>query len=567
MLAPDLPSTSPIVSGRVYRVGQIGSFVRIPIGFLNAYGIVSMVGVSATVDADDRERSNAEYSLEIRLVGESYGNAAFERGVSSYPTVGDEVHAVTEEDLRKIYAPSGLSPICVGVHSASENLPATLDLNRLVTRHAAIVGSTGSGKSNTVASIIKALTAGAFPKARAIVIDLHGEYRSAFAGQSRVFSIGDTQQPLFLPYWCLAFDELAWFLVDRQRASETVQDGNLREKVFSMRQSTAAGLAVGGGQQALSANEVTVDSPIPFDLRALWYYFDRLERTTFSDQARTQEALIAEGNASQLQSAQFQPHGAGSALPLKPQPAPVMGSYTNKILQRLKDRRYEFLLQPGEYDGITKDLGDLLASWLDHDMPITVLDLAGVPPDVIDLVVGLLSRILIEIAFWGRDLPGIGKNGPVLLVLEEAHRYLPKGDGHFIQGYARRSVQRILREGRKYGLGAVLVSQRPSEIDDTILSQCGTFIALRLSNSQDRSHVRGTMPDELAGLTELLPALRTGEAIVSGEAVAIPSRVRVSLVEPRPSSGDPDVGELWSDATQAEVDYISAVSNWRRQQT
>jgi DNA helicase HerA-like ATPase len=550
----------------VYRVGQIGSFVRIPLGFLNAYGIVSMVGVSVMVDAVDREHGIAEYSLEIRLVGESYGNAAFERGVSSYPTVGDEIHAVTEEDLAKIYAPSGLAPISIGVHSASENLPATLDLNKLVTRHAAIVGSTGSGKSNTVAAIIKALTNGAFPNAKTIVIDLHGEYRSAFAGHSRVFAIGDAQEPFLLPFWCLSFDELAWFLVDRQRASETVQDGTLRERIFLMRQQAATGLKVGNGQQPLSADEVTVDSPIPFNLHDLWYHFDRLERLTYSDQARTVEALIEEGDARELRSAKFKPHGAGSALPLKPLPPPIMGSYTNKILQRLKDRRYEFLLQPGAYNGVDKDLSDLIASWLTHDKPITVLDLAGVPPDVIDLVVGLLSRVLIEVAFWGRDIAGIGRNCPVLLVLEEAHRYLPKGDGYFIQGYARRSVQRILREGRKYGLGVVLVSQRPSEIDDTILSQCGTFIALRLSNSQDQSHVRSTMPDELAGLAELLPALRTGEAIVSGESVAIPSRVRVNLVEPRPSSGDPNVGKLWSDVAQGQSDFVSAVSNWRRQQ-
>ena len=564
-LSGDLPSTSPIVNGRVYRIGQIGSFVRIPLGFLNAYGIVSMVG--ATVSRNDDEFYprviDAECTLEIRLVGEAYGASPFQRGLSVYPTVDDEVHVVTEDDLGKIYAPSGSSSVCIGRHSASESLAATLDLDKLLTRHAAILGSTESGKSNTVAAILKALTDGRFPKAQIIVIDPHGEYRSAFQGISRVFSIGDQEFPLVLPYWCSSFDELAWFLVDRQRATETVQDSALREKVFEMRQKAAETVEVGTTQQRLTEGEVTVDSPLPFDLRQLWYDLDRLERTTYSDSARTIEALEAEGDSATLKSAKFKPHGAGSALPVKPQPPPIMGTYTNKILQRLKDRRYDFLLQPDRYGGA--DLSELLQSWLNHENPITVFDLAGVPPDVIDLVVGVLSRILTEVAFWGRELADIGRHRPLLLVMEEAHRYLPSGEGYFIQGYARRSVQRILKEGRKYGLGAILVSQRPSELDETILSQCGTFVALRLSNAQDQSRVRSAIPDELGGLVDLLPALRTGEAIISGEATQIPSRVRVHLVEPRPSSGDPDVARLWSDAAKCAPNYLQAVTNWRRQ--
>jgi len=566
-LSPDLPSTSPIVNGRVYRIGQIGSFVRIPLGFLNAYGIVSMVGAIALRGDETLGpiAPSAECTLEIKLIGEAYRGSAFQRGVSIYPTVDDEVHVVTEDDLAKIYAPFGSSPVRIGSHSASESLAATLDLDKLVTRHAAILGSTGTGKSNTVAAILKAITNGEFPKAQVIVIDPHGEYGAAFDGISRVFSIGDAKYPFYLPYWCLSFDELAWFLVDRRGASETIQDGNLRDRIFDLRQKAASAVAVGAGQQKLSPDEVTADSPLPFDVRGLWYHFDRLERVTYNEIARSNEALIAEGDAAKLKSARFTPASLGSAAPFKPQPPPIMGGYTNKILQRLRDRRFDLLLQPADYDGHTKDLADLVADWLNHDHPITVFDLAGVPPEVIDLVVGLLSRTLFEVMFWGRDLADIGKQRPVLMVFEEAHRYLPSGEGFFIQGYARRSVQRILKEGRKYGLGAILVSQRPSELDETLLSQCGTFIALRLSNAQDQGRVKSAVPDELAGLVDLLPALRTGEAIISGEGTQIPSRVRVQLIEPRPNSRDPEVSRLWSDGSERVPDYQSAVTNWRRQ--
>ncbi|MBR1231695.1 ATP-binding protein [Bradyrhizobium sp. AUGA SZCCT0182] len=568
-LSSDLPSTSPIVHGRVYRVGQIGSFVRIPLGFLNAYGIVSMVG-AAEVRGDSAlgpVAANAECTLEIKLIGEAYRGSPFQRGLSIYPTVDDEVHVVTEDDLAKIYAPSGSSAVCIGTHSASESLAATLDLDKLVTRHGAILGSTGAGKSNTVAAILKAITSGSLPKAQVIVIDPHGEYGAAFKGISRVFSIGAKDHPFLLPYWCLSFDELGWFLVDRRSASETMQDGNLRDKTFEMRQQAAAVANVGKKQSKLTSDEITVDSPLPFDVKKLWYHFDRLERVTYKDMTRTSEELVKEGDGATLKSAQFKPAGAGSSAPFKPQPPPVMASYTNKILQRLRDRRYDFLLNPGDYDGVKQDLGDLVDTWINHDQPITVFDLAGVPPEVIDLVVGLLSRVLFEVMFWGRDSPDMGKQRPVLMVFEEAHRYLPSGEGFFIQGYARRSVQRILKEGRKYGLGALLVSQRPSELDETLLSQCGTFVALRLTNGQDQGRVKSAVPDELAGLVDLLPALRTGEAIITGEATQIPSRVRVQLIEPRPNSGDPEVSKLWSDKSKKAPDYIAAVTNWRRQRT
>lgn len=566
-LSDELPSSNPIVHGRLYRIGQIGSFVRIPIGFLNAYGIVSMVGAIA-IQGSDPLRSvtdTAERTLEIKLVGEAYHGSAFQRGLSAFPTIDDEVHVVTEEDMATIYSPFGSSPVVIGSHASSASLDATIDLDKLVTRHAAILGSTGSGKSNTVAAILKAITAGSFPKARVIVIDPHGEYESAFEGISKVFKIGSDVDEFFLPYWCLSFDELAWFLVDRKGTSETLQDGFLRDKITTMRQASAPTVAVGQKQSKLIGDEVTADSPLPFDIRELWYHFDRLERVTYADMQRTTEALVKEGDAKTLVSAQFTPAGPGMTAPFKPQPPPVMVGYTNKILQRLRDHRFDFLLKPGNYDGIQKDLDALVGDWLNHNQPITVFDLAGVPAEIVDMVVGLLSRTLFEVMFWGRELTDIGKQRPTLLVCEEAHRYVPSGEGAFIHGYARRALQRILKEGRKYGVGAVLVSQRPSELDETVLSQCGTFIALRLSNSHDQGRVQSVVPDELVGLTALLPALRTGEAIVSGEATQIPSRVRVKLIEPRPKSGDPLVSQLWSDKAKCQPDYCSAITNWRRQ--
>jgi hypothetical protein len=565
-ISPDIPSASPIINGRLYRLGQVGSFVRIPLGFLNLYGVVSMVGASQAVESEDADVFPPEGQrwLEVQLVGESYGRDGFQRGVSVFPTLEDEAHIVTEDDLAVIYGSSGESMVQIGTLAASENLPATIDLDKIVTRHAAIVGSTGSGKSNTVAGFLKALVNGSYPSARVVVIDPHGEYGAALKDNAKVFSITSKDHPLIVPYWALSFDELAWFLVDRRSASETLQDSALRDYVFGLKRQNCSKLHAG----EIQPDDVTVDSPIPFSLREVWYHFDRKERVTYEDMGRSKEALQKEGSAATLTPATFKPPGAGSAPPFKPTFNLNMGSYLNKMLGRIKDKNFQFLVEPGDYDGVKKDLDDLLLSWIDHDKAITVLDLGGIPFEVTDLVVGVVTRILYEGMFWGRDLPGVGRQRPLLIVYEEAHGYLPRGGAaQFITGYAGRAVRRIFKEGRKYGVGAIVVSQRPSELDETILAQCGTFFALRLSNSDDQGRIKSTVPDALGGLIDLLPALRTGEVLILGEAVKIPSRVRLPLIEPRPKSDDPETTKRWKQKRVANPKYNLAVTSWRRQQT
>lgn len=563
-ISQEVPSASPIIHGRVYRLGQVGSFVRIPLGFLNLYGVVSMVGASEVAHPDELDIPfyHGQRWIEVQLVGESSGKEGFSRGVSIFPTLDDEVHIVTEVDLAVIYGAMGPSMVEIGTHAASENLIATVDLDKIVTRHSAILGATGSGKSNTVAGFLKALTDGSFPSARVVVIDPHGEYSAALKDLACVFSIGDSNYPLIVPYWALSFDELAWFLVDRRSASESLQDTTLRDYIFDQKRKNCSKL----GANKIDPDEITVDSPIPFSIRELWYYFDRKERVTYEDMPREKEALEKEGHPDTLTPAQFKPPGAGSSSPFKPTMSLGMGNYVNKILARLKDKRFNFLLDPGVYDGFKKDLHNLLIDWVDHKYGITVLDLAGIPFEVIDLVVGVVTRILFEGMFWGRDLPGIGKQRPLLIVYEEAHSYLPRGGtAQFVSGYAGRSVRRVFKEGRKYGVGAIVVSQRPSELDETILSQCGTFFVLRLSNSDDQGRVRSTVPDALAGLIDLLPALRTGETLILGEAVQIPSRVRLPLIEPRPKSDDSEPSKCWREKRITSPPYDKAVTGWRRQ--
>lgn len=572
-LSSEIPSASPIINGRIYRLGQVGSFVRIPLGLLNLYGIVSMVGAS---EIDHPEKDEAFFSItgqrwiEIQLVGESYGKGRFERGVSVFPTIDDEAHIVTDDDLAIIYGNENESMITIGSLAASENLPAKIDIDKIVTRHAAIVGSTGSGKSNTVAGLLKSLATASFPNAQIVVIDTHGEYSSALKDRAKVFGLGHPENPLIIPFWALSFSELMWFLIDRKDASESQQDIVLRDRIFELKKDACKRI-----KNKVSETEITVDAPIPFDIKEMWYKLYMDEKATL--RAKDDWKQIAykkdiSGNEIKGQvrnpsvPPQFEPPGTSSTPPFWTTRALGLTQYLNKMLGRFNDKRFDFLLEPAPYNGINADLGDLLSSWLNHDHSITILDLAGIPPEIIDLAVGLVTRILFEGNFWGRDMPAIGRQRPILLVYEEAHTYLPKGgQAQFVSGYAGAAVRRVVKEGRKYGVGAVIVSQRPSELDETILSQCGTFFALRLSNSNDQSRIKATVPDSLEGLTNLLPALRTGEVIILGEAVHIPSRVRLPLIEPRPKSDDPEPVKRWKEKKCKTPPYDKAVSGWRAQ--
>lgn len=458
----------------------------------------------------------------------------------------------------------------VGTYAASESLPAKVDIDKIITRHAAIVGSTGSGKSNTVAKLLRSIADTSFPNASVLVIDPHGEYGSALQGKARVFSIGNVKHPLVIPYWALSFDELAWFLVDRKSASETPQDAILRDRITSSKKTFCDKLKTG----LVDENKITADSPIPFNLKEIWFGLYLNEHATLRTKdnwdniayKKDKSGIEIRGEEEKMIPPQFEPPGPGSSSPFKSTRAVGLTSYLNKILGRFKDSRFDFLLNPGEYNGCNSDLNDLLASWINHEQSITVIDLGGIPPEVIDLVVGVVTRILFESMFWGSDLPGIGKQRPLLIIYEEAHSYLPRGsNSQFIAGYAGRVVRRIFKEGRKYGVGAVVVSQRPSELDETILSQCGTYFTLRLSNSEDQGIIRATVPDSLGGLIDLLPALRTGEALVLGEAVQIPSRIRFPLVEPRPTSNDPEPSKCWRENRTNNPPYEKAISYWRIQ--
>ncbi|WP_461643389.1 ATP-binding protein [Labilibaculum euxinus] len=560
----DIPSAAPIINGRLYKIGQIGTFIKIPIGNITIYGIVS--SVSNTPSKSDE--TNLRYTfgsrfLTVQLVGEKIGEDDFEKGIGTYPTINDEVHIVIEKDLFDIYGKKDSGSIEIGKHSSSENLSVYADLHKLVLRHCAILGSTGSGKSNTTVSILKAILDD-YQGSRVILVDPHGEYPSAFP-DAKVFKINEVANPLFIPFWLMSFDELAYFLVGAKPTDDQKPDYRLfRELITNLKKENCA-LKAGD----VNPDFVTADSPIPFSARKLWHTMNWWLNATFNTANKDDQTLATvrqtdAGDIENLVPAQFTPYPTNNTPPFKSKHIEFY-NYEKKILSRLRDSRFDFLFNPGDYKDATspKDLHNLLNEWVGSDKKLAILDLSGVPYEVLDITVGLITRFVYDSMFWGRHETYTGKNRPLLLAYEEAHSYLNKSDNN---SYSKDAVEKVFKEGRKFGLGALVISQRPSEISETILAQVGTFIALRLTNSGDQSIVKNSAPDNLNSLIDLLPSLRTGEAIIVGEAIKIPSRVRIKLNVPRPTSDDPKLVEKWLKShPENEENYKVVVTRIRQQ--
>ncbi|GAB7550567.1 ATP-binding protein [Novosphingobium sp. 11B] len=566
-LSESLASGLAMIAGHTYRVGQVGSFVRIPLGYQDLFGVVAEVGAAGVSGGPTGPDEDTGRWMRVELAGEAIGDR-FERGLSQHPNIGDTVHIVTERDLRRIYGGADDDQVAIGSLSSSENIAVRLALDALVTRHSAILGSTGSGKSTTVSSLLRSIVAPPGVQgsggARILLLDVHGEYSAALGDVARTFSATPQpgEQPLFVPYWALEAGELLEFIAGGLSDTHLVA---FTDKIQELKEARLQA----GQLPGLDLQSLTVDSPVPFSLKQLWYDLLNFEVTTFAGPQRDQPCLEVPGDAQTLTAPRYTPHALGSAGPFINQSAKGIRRQLNLIRSRLLDRRYDFMLHPGPWEpdlaGTTpEDLDTLLEGWLGHDRPITILDLSGVPSSVLVRLIGSILRIVYEALYWSREKTEGGVLRPLLVVMEEAHRYVSPESGNV----AADVVKRIAKEGRKYGVGAMLVSQRPSEIDETVLSQCGTLVALRLTNPTDRGRVKGALPDNLSGLMDLLPVLRTGEAIIAGEAARLPVRCRITLpaADRRPKSCDPEVSAAWRTRRVAEG-YDRVVASWRAQRT
>ena len=594
-LYPSLNSTISYIYGNGYKVGQVGGFVKIPQGFVNLYGSIVQVGADAVPESMKDDTNTGLRWMTVQLVGEGAKGQPFERGISQYPMIDDEVHIVTEEDLVNIYGrDKGVEFVPVGTISGAENIPALIDINKLVTRHSCIVGSTGTGKSTTVAGLVNTLIdSTVFPSSRIILVDIHGEYGRTFKSRANIFRTipeDRTDKKLVVPVWAMSFDEFVSF------AFGDIQDNDrfpLSELILKLKKLTIEKNPCLFSY--LNADNITADTPVPFSLQRLFLYLYRSMFATHSctgtgqkicaidkdfDEVATTEAFATKEDGSKM---------TGSITPFvlpqykEQQQSKIFLSAATMNLRRqllalqakMADPRFDFVLKPEGFipssDGnITNDIHSLLKLWM-GEKTLSVFDVSGVPSGILHDIIGILLRVMYDSMFWARNLKQGGRKRPLLIVMEEAHNYL----GSDNNSRASKVVRRLVKEGRKYGISAMIVSQRPSEIDPTILSQCGTTIALRLTNSNDRGIIANTISDNLSNLVNMLPILKTGESIIVGEAVRMPMRAIITFPDKknRPDSNDPIVASdekgkgAWNnnlDITDDEFQNI--IKAWRLQQ-
>lgn len=563
-LTPQVRSGLLVIEGRTHRIGQVGSFVRIPQGYNDLYGVISETSES-TVGEQNNPNSSERRIIKIELVGESIGDE-FERGISQFPNINDEAHLVTEKDLIKIYGGISEGQVNIGKLSSSDSINVSLDLDSLVNRHSALLGSTGSGKSTSVSSLLRSIVTGseneiAKPSSRIVLIDIHGEYSSALNDISRVYSVTprENEKELYIPYWCVSPEKLIDFLCGQnENVKNKFMDYIVEEKKLFVKEN---GIKV-------DEDKITPYIPLPFRLNKIWYDLYHEDNVNWKEKEKTTPSYISKGDYTKLEAPKFNPPNTTTAALCVKGGQQIMKKQLDLMRSRLLDKQYSFFLSPGDWlpgddNKIKSDLPELIKNWIGEEKPITILDLSGMPSTRLDLLLGSVLDILFESAIWGRNLPAGMKEKPLLIVMEEAHRYLSNEQN----GLSKNMVRRIVKEGRKFGVGTMLVSQRPSEIDETILSQCGTLFAMRINNATDRARVKSSMSDGLSGIVDSLPVLRTGEAIITGEAAKLPMRCRFK-VPPEgkfPDSRDPKVSENWSKPYEENMDYEKLVDSWRQQ--
>lgn len=494
---------------------EFGGLVRIEAAHSSVYGIVTRLWYPDP----DKPAAASSPRADIELIGEmarteGHGRRAFRRGVSGHPALGDSVLPASPADIADIYARPEVPNLRVGTVHHGAGQPAYVLTNSLLGKHFAVLGTTGSGKTCGTAVLLRALL-DASAHGHVVLLDPHNEYAGAFADRAEVVRADS----LPLPYWLMNFEESVAAFVSRSGSGREAEIAVLKQALLTARQEFAAHHDVPG--------RVTVDTPVPYYLKDLRQMIDsRMGKLDKPEGAGPYQALLTRMDA------------------------------------LLSDNRLSFMFPSRVVsDSLVQILGHLIRVPV-AGKPITIIDLSGVPSDVVDVAVSMLCRTIFDFGVWSVEEHKV----PVLLVCEEAHRYVPRDESASF-GPTRDAISRIAKQGRKYGVGLCLVSQRPSELSETVLSQCNTMFAMRMSNHADQEFVARALPDDMAGLVSALPALHTQEAVAVGDGVPVPVRLRFHDLEARhrPSSGTAPFAEAWQEDA-ADVDFLAAtVAQWRRQ--
>jgi DNA helicase HerA-like ATPase len=489
---------------------EIGTIVRLQSTAGRSFGIVT------SLKRDGRRAQDDHRLVEVRMLGEVLDSTQlFQCGVSQHPALDSPIYLAERSELSLIYRQPNASTVRLGTLRQADGLPAYAVTDQLLGKHFAVLGTTGAGKSCAVTVILKAIL-DANPFGHIIMLDPHNEYGRAFGASAELLN----PQTLKLPYWLLNFEEISEVLVNKDSdESAYVEAAILRDAILRARKH-----AYGPDKDS---DHITVDTPTPYRMSDLVGIIkEEMGAFNRSEQVASYQHLIA------------------------------------RIERVAADRRFSFMFSSFM---VQDNMGQVLSSILRipvNDKPVTIIDLSGMPSEIVDVVVSVLCRLIFEFALWTDR----SKAPPILLVCEEAHRYVPRDDEDAFAP-TKRSISRIAKEGRKYGLSLGLVTQRPAELSVSSLSQCNTIFALRMGNEHDLKFVQHAIPDGSKWLTETMPSLNTREAVVIGAGVSVPMHIRFDELSPedRPASTTPPFSSVW----QREQDVTGLIDltihRWRHQ--
>ena len=513
--------------------------------------VIRFVGQQETTDGSEEEQTfetNDETvvnNVKVTLVGTFSWDAVkrksiFTRSIAQVPGITDECFVLRGKALETFM--SVLSETSnteehsleLGRYVLDESAKAFLDGNKFFQRHAAILGSTGSGKSWTVASILE--QAAKLPTSNLIVFDLHGEYAElSYARHLRIPGPDELDSTsddlLYLPYWLLNAEEMQSMFIDRSEFSAHNQVMAFQDAVIAEKKELLQSL-----DKKDVLNAFTIDSPVPFSLSNV---IQRLKDLN--------EEMVQ--GARGLKQGQF--FGQFSRL-------------LTRLKSKISDKRYGFLFSAPEKEHQYDSMHKIVTKLMDYSIEktqIKIIDFSEVPSDILPIIVGLVARIIYQIQFWTES----EQRHPLALICDEAHLYLPEKTGkNPVEIRAIEAFERIAKEGRKYGVSLVIISQRPSDVSSTILSQCNNVISLRLTNGTDRQTVYKLMPESLESLLEVLPIMDVGEGLVVGDAVLLPSRIKIHPPKETPLSATIDFWSEWLEEKE-KIDFEKSVENMRKQ--
>lgn len=558
---------------------QVGCYLRIAQGN-NDFTVASIRNLRGVFGQDAEGKPKWQFHVNCQAVGTLVNGKTFERSSVLLPVPTEQAFPADQDMLDKVFAEDSAYQFPLGHLSMNKATAIKVHGDHFFSKHIAIVGSTGSGKSCTVARILhdvvgiadgKNKNIGKQNNSHVVIFDIHDEYTAAFTlEKEEAFTLNRLDIDSFqLPYWLMNSEELESMFIESNEQNSHNQVSQFKQAVILNKERHNPGI-----------EEIMYDTPVYFSIREVCDYIVNMNREVIGRLAGENKPKLANGTLVEDRKKHYFNQkctfvAQSTAKADKASNGPFNGEF-NRFVSRLEtklaDKRLRFLLHPAKPDGEpfkTGDFEDIMKQFLGYlnRANITIMDLSGIPFEVLSITVSLVSRLIFDFCFHyskQRHEKDALNDMPVMVVCEEAHNYIPQKDTVAYRA-SRKSLERIAKEGRKYGLSLMVVSQRPSEVSETIFAQCNNFLALRLTNNADQNYVRRLFPDNSNGITDILPNLAPGECVVVGDAVLLPAVVQMPLPEPEPHSKSVCFHKEWKEPWR-DVTFADVIRRWRKEE-